>query len=409
VRSIYDLSFGELTEFITAVGEKSFRVSQIFSALHNGITTDEISNIPKSLKKILSENFNCNLPVVVECRQSKDGTKKYLLKYAQFAHDDFVECVFLTQEYGNTICVSTQVGCRMGCTFCASGKGGLVRNLTAGEILAEVILINKLNAKNNERGVTNIVLMGSGEPLDNFDNVMKFLELVTSANGINISGRNISLSTSGLVPQIKKFADCGGQVNLCISLHAPNDELRTQIMPIAKKYSVAELIDAAKYFFEKTHRRVIFEYSLMCQNGAPFNCTVECAKELAKLVRGFPAHINLINLNPLPVGQKTPPDRQTPYTPPDSQTPYIPPDCQMPYTPPDSQTPPIPPDQQILTAINKSTKNIYTPPGREVAKKFMDTIIKSGISCTMRKNRGDDIDGACGQLRLRYVDNPAPS
>jgi 23S rRNA (adenine2503-C2)-methyltransferase len=360
VRYIYDLSFDELKQFIAQIGEKPFRVPQIFSALHNGVPLNDISNIPKSLKSTLANNFDCDLPSVIECRQSCDGTKKYLLQYGALnvsapeknsQHTDCIECVFLTQDYGNTVCVSTQVGCRMGCAFCASGKGGLVRNLTAGEMLAEVLLVSRLNAKDGGRGVTNIVLMGSGEPLDNFDNVMKFLELVTDANGINVSGRNISLSTSGLVPQIKKFADLGGQVNLCISLHAPNDALRVQIMPIAKKHSVAELVAAAKYFFEKTRRRVIFEYSLMCRNGEPFNCTAECAAELAKLVRGFPAHINLINLNPL--------------------------------------------------KFDRSAE--LTPPDRETAKKFMDALIKSGVSCTMRKNRGDDIDGACGQLRLRYA------
>jgi len=288
------------------------------------------------------------LPDIIKEQVSKDGTKKYLLAYQK---DDLVECVLLNQNYGNTLCVSTQVGCRMGCRFCASGKNGLVRNLTAGEILAQVLLINRLNATSTMRGVTNIVLMGSGEPLDNYDNVMCFLRLVTAPNGINISARNISLSTSGLVPQIRKFADEKTQVNLCISLHAPNDELRQQIMPVAKCYSIKELISAAKYYFEKTHRRVIFEYSLMFKDGKPFNCTVSQARELANLVRGFQSHINLINLNPL----------------------------------------------------NFDKNAILTPPNREVAMMFMDAVIKSGVSCTMRKNKGDDIDGACGQLRLRHL------
>jgi len=348
VQYIYDLSFTELQAFLLSLGEKLFRTGQIFTALHAGLPLDDISNISKDLKRKLHDNFDCLLPEIVECKESKDGTKKYLLR---FSDGEMVECVFLTQDYGNTICVSTQVGCRMGCAFCASGKCGLVRNLTAGEILSQVLLVNRQNMKGDARGVTNIVLMGSGEPLDNFDNVMKFLSLVTDPNGINIGGRNISLSTSGLVPQIKKFADCGGQVNLCISLHATNDTLRRQIMPIAKKYTVADLIDSAKYFFEKTHRRVIFEYSLMCKDGMPFNCTPQCATELSKLVRGFPAHINLINLNPL--------------------------------------------------KFDKSAE--LTPPDRATALKFMDMVIKSGVSCTMRKNRGDDIDGACGQLRLRKM------
>lgn len=352
---IYDLSFDELKEVLKPLNAPKFRAEQIYTALHQGVAVPEITNIPKDLRAWLMTNFNCNLPEIVTVQTSRDGTKKYLLAYRQTTENesDLIECVLLNQNYGNTLCVSTQVGCRMGCRFCASGKNGLVRNLTAGEILAEVLLINHLNSTPTTRGVTNIVLMGSGEPLDNYDNVMKFLRLVTSPNGVNISARNISLSTSGLVPQMRKFADENTQVNLCISLHAPNDELRQQIMPVAKRYTVRELVDAAKYYFEKTHRRVIFEYSLMMKDGKPFNCAVGQARELANLVRGFPAHINLINLNPL----------------------------------------------------HFDANAVLTPPSREIAMAFMDAVIKSGVSCTMRKNKGDDIDGACGQLRLRHMAN----
>lgn len=346
---IYDLSLEELKEVLKPLNVPSFRAGQIFTALHQGVAVENITNIPKELRTWLKEQFNCELPQIVREQISKDGTKKYLLGY----QNDLIECVLLSQNYGNTLCVSTQVGCRMGCRFCASGKNGLVRNLTAGEILAQVLLINRLNMTASARGVTNIVLMGSGEPLDNYDNVMNFLRLVTAPTGINISARNISLSTSGLVPQIKKFADEKTQVNLCISLHAPNDELRQQIMPVAKRYSIKELIDAAKYYFEKTHRRVIFEYSLMLKDGKPFNCAVTQARELANLVRGFQSHINLINLNPL----------------------------------------------------NFDKNAVLTPPSREIAMAFMDAVIKSGVSCTMRKNKGDDIDGACGQLRLRHLND----
>ncbi len=351
MQSIYSLTLVELKEYLTSIGEKGFRAGQIFSALHNGVEVKDISNISKELRGRLNIDFICELPVIVEEKISKDGTRKYLLAFKNQDKTDLIECVFLIQDYGNTICVSSQVGCRMGCKFCASCRDGLIRNLSAGEILSQVILMNKLHSQGKARGVTNIVLMGSGEPLDNFENVMKFLKLVTDKDGINISGRNISLSTSGLVPEIKKFADAGTQVNLCISLHAPTDELRKQIMPVAFKYSVKELINAAKYFFNKTHRRVIFEYSLMLKNGVKFNCGVEQGKILADLVRGFPAHINLINLNPL----------------------------------------------------NFLEKAELTPPTREVAKEFMNSIIKSGISCTMRKNKGDDIDGACGQLKIKFT------
>lgn len=346
---IYDLSLEELKEVLKPLNVPGFRAGQVFTALHQGVAVENITNIPKELRTWLKEQFNCELPQIVREQISKDGTKKYLLGY----QNDLIECVLLSQNYGNTLCVSTQVGCRMGCRFCASGKNGLVRNLTAGEILAQVLLINRLNMTASARGVTNIVLMGSGEPLDNYDNVMNFLRLVTAPTGINISARNISLSTSGLVPQIKKFADEKTQVNLCISLHAPNDDLRQQIMPVAKRYSIKELIDAAKYYFEKTHRRVIFEYSLMLKDGKPFNCAVTQARELANLVRGFQSHINLINLNPL----------------------------------------------------NFDKNAVLTPPSREIAMAFMDAVIKSGVSCTMRKNKGDDIDGACGQLRLRHLND----
>lgn len=370
MKYLYDLTFDELKDVLKPLNAPRFRAEQIFSALHQGISVPEISNVPKDLRSWLVANFNCDLPEVVTVQTSRDGTKKYLLAYKRSLNDekqadivknpekvsdnlqtDLIECVLLNQNYGNTLCVSSQVGCRMGCRFCASGKNGLVRNLSAGEILAEVLLINRLNTTSTSRGITNIVLMGSGEPLDNYDNVMKFLRLVTSPDGINISARNISLSTSGLVPRIRQFAEENTQVNLCISLHAPNDELRQQIMPIAKKYTIRELVDAAKYYFEKTHRRVIFEYSLMLKDGVPFNCAVSQAKELANLVRGFPAHINLINLNPL----------------------------------------------------HFDSHAVLTPPSREVAMAFMDAVIKSGASCTMRKNKGDDIDGACGQLRLRHM------
>jgi len=349
VQYIYDLSLEELKEVLKPLNVPGFRAGQVFTALHQGVAVENITNIPKELRTWLKEQFNCELPQIVREQISKDGTKKYLLGY----QNDLIECVLLSQNYGNTLCVSTQVGCRMGCRFCASGKNGLVRNLTAGEILAQVLLINRLNMTASARGVTNIVLMGSGEPLDNYDNVMNFLRLVTAPTGINISARNISLSTSGLVPQIKKFADEKTQVNLCISLHAPNDELRQQIMPVAKRYSIKELIDAAKYYFEKTHRRVIFEYSLMLKDGKPFNCAVTQARELANLVRGFQSHINLINLNPL----------------------------------------------------NFDKNAVLTPSSREIAMAFMDAVIKSGVSCTMRKNKGDDIDGACGQLRLRHLND----
>jgi len=300
-----------------------------------------------------------DLPTVEKELTSKDGTKKFLLKLSDGA---LIECVLLTQDYGNTACISSQVGCKMCCAFCASGADGFVRDLTAQEMLAQVESL-RAQAKQSHGNITNVVLMGSGEPFDNFDNTVEFLKLT------DVGARHISVSTVGIPEKIKRFADLGLQVNLCISLHAPNDEVRRKIMPVAKKYSVKEIIDAARYFFNKTKRRVIFEYALIDGMGRGrgdnagdknigkdirdvrddcSNCMEEHARELVRLLKGagFASHVNLINLN-----------------------------------------------------ANGNLK----PPTREVAMKFMDALIKGGISCTMRKSKGSDIAGACGQLRIKFV------
>lgn len=326
---VYDLSREEWGEYIVNAGEPKYRAEQIFTALHKGTPLEKI-NISKGLKDKITGEFYTELPLIQKEMKSKDGTTKFLLKLCD---GQLIECVLLKQDYGNTVCVSTQVGCKMGCVFCASGAGGFVRNLSSGEMLAQVLLMGGFG------GVTNIVLMGSGEPFDNFDNVIKFLRLT------EVGARHISLSTAGLVPKIKEFADLGLQVNLCISLHAPTDEVRKQIMPVAKRWSVAELIDSAKYFFEKTRRRVTFEYSLI--DGV--NCAPEQAVQLAKLVKGFPSHVNLINLN--------------------------------------------------------TANGDFRAPDRKTAMAFMDTLIKAGASCTMRKSRGDDIAAACGQLKRQVGGN----
>ena len=333
MKSVYDLSKNELGDYLQKLGEPNFRAGQIFSALHNGVEITNIPNIPKTLREQIAKDFYCKLPLIEKELQSKDGTRKFLLKL----HDNaLIECVLLTAEYGKTACISSQVGCKMGCAFCASGACGFIRHLSAGEMLSQVLLLNSIEK------LSNIVIMGSGEPFDNFDNTVKFLELVTCAQGVNIGARSISVSTSGLSDQIRRFADLGMQVNLCISLHAPNDAVRQKIMPIAKVHSIKDLIESAKYFFQKTKRRVIFEYALI--DGV--NSSPDQAVELARLLRGFPLHVNLINLN---VTENSP----------------------------------------------------LRPVPHENAKKFMDTLIKNGVSCTMRKSRGDDIAGACGQLVAR--------
>jgi len=363
VTNILDLSKSELAEYLASVGEPKYRADQIFQKT-------VVTNIPGHLREKLNKDFHCNLPIIEKELVSKDGTRKYLLRLQD---DSLIECVLLTQDYGNTVCISSQVGCKMGCAFCASGKDSrcessirdvnpvkvattsFVRNLTAGEMLAQVLL-----AQSSSYGVSlrkrssaicpqtlRVVVMGSGEPFDNFENTIKFLQLVTSPDGINIGARNISVSTSGLPDKIRAFADLNMQVNLCISLHAPNDEIRKTIMPIAKRYSIKELIESAKYFFDKTKRRVIFEYALIDN----VNCAPEHAAELSKLLKGagFASHVNLINLN-------------------------------------------------------AGAGNLRAP-SRETAKIFMDTLIKSGVSCTMRKSKGSDISGACGQLRAKFVED----
>ena len=254
--NLLDLSFEEIKKFLLEMGEKPFRVKQLFQGLYEGKTLEEITNLPKTLKLCLKEKFE-DAPLMVHTKLvGKDGTTKFVYKLAD---GNLIEGVLMSYKYGNTLCVSTQVGCRMGCKFCASTLGGLVRNLTCGEILAQVVVVNKIIGGDlKDRKITNIVLMGSGEPLDNYDNVVKFLKLVSAPEGINISQRNISLSTCGLVDRIEQLAKEGLGITLTISLHAPNDEIRKQTMPIANRYSIKELIDATKQYFNTTKRRIFF-------------------------------------------------------------------------------------------------------------------------------------------------------
>ena len=256
---ILDFSLSEMEEYTKELGEPKFRGKQLFEACYLAKTLDEISNLPKSFKEKIEKDYP-RYEVVAHLK-SKDETEKVAIK---FPDGSIVESVLLKYKYGYTVCVSTQVGCRMGCKFCASTLNGLKRNLSAGEILAQVLFFNKaLGGTIKDRKITNIVLMGCGEPLDNYDNVTKFLKLVSAPEGINISQRNISLSTCGLVPNIYRLADDGFSVTLTISLHAPTDELRKTIMPIANAYSIKEILSACDYYFEKTGRRIAFEYSLI--------------------------------------------------------------------------------------------------------------------------------------------------
>ena len=321
-----------------------YSASQIFAFIQNGKSFDEMTSIKKEVRAYLAQNY-VDIPVKIkEVFTSKDGSKKLLY---ELKDGNLIEGVFMPHNYGDTLCVSTQVGCPMGCVFCASGLNGLVRNLTPGEILSQVILINKLEGGNiSDRKVTNVVLMGSGEPLANYENVCKFFELVNDKKGLNISLRNISLSTCGLAEKIKDLADSNFHPTLSISLHAPNDDLRKTLMPIANKVSLKELIDATKYYFKKTGRRIIFEYSMI--KGV--NDSIDCAKQLAKLVSGYPTHINLIRLNDV--------------------------------------------KEKDLKGSSKDTIN-----------KFIETLEKNKASVTLRRSFGNDIEGACGQLRARFIND----
>ena len=337
---IQDLSFAELENLILSFGEKKFRARQLYEGLTRGKSISGI-NVPAALREKLLSEYEDEPVKIIKTLRSEDGTEKYLFALAD---GNVVEGVLMKYKYGNTQCVSTQVGCRMGCKFCASTLGGLIRNLTSGEILAQVLTVNALHSVQGRRGVTNVVLMGSGEPLDNYGNVVGFLKNVSAEAGINISPRNISLSTSGLVPKIYALADEGLAVNLTVSLHAVTDEERARTMPVAKKYSISEILKACSYYFEKTGRRYIFEYALI----AGENCGKEHAEGLINLLKGRPCHVNLIRLNEV--------------------------------------------KERDLSTITE--KQAYA---------FLGLLEKGGLSATLRRRTGADIGGACGQLRANYL------
>lgn len=326
----------ELKDELLQMGEKPFRASQIYKWLHidRVETFEEMTNISKELRNKLNENFQIVTLEPVKVLVSKiDGTRKYLFKIKGGA---VIESVLMRYHHGNSVCISTQSGCRMGCRFCASTLNGLDRNLEPSELLEQIYQIEK----NIGERVSNIVLMGSGEPLDNFDNVVKFLHLVSDENGIHISQRNITLSTCGLVPQMKELADMHMQITLALSLHASNDETRKQLMPIANKYTIAQVLDGCRYYFEKTGRRITFEYSLV----AGVNDTIEEADKLSRLVKGINCHVNLIPVNPI-------------------------------------------------------KEREYVQTGTRAVLQFKSRLEKNNINVTIRREMGRDINGACGQLR----------
>ena len=337
---LQDLSFEQLKSLVGDLGEKPFRAKQLYEGLMRGKRISDI-NVNPELRQKLLERYEDEPVKIEKTFFSSDGTEKYLFRLAD---GNIIEGVLMKYKYGNTQCVSTQVGCRMGCKFCASTLGGLVRNLTSGEILCQVLVVNAMHASGKERGVTNVVLMGSGEPLDNYDCVLAFLKNITAEGGINISPRNISLSTCGLVPKIYGLADQNMPVNLTISLHQTTDEGRRRTMPVANKYTIAEILKACEYYFKKTGRRYIFEYSLI----AGENCDKVHADELIQLLKGKPCHVNLIRLNEV--------------------------------------------KERNLKSITE--KEAY---------RFLGLLEKGGLSATLRRQIGADIDGACGQLRANYI------
>ena len=344
MKVLADLGVSELKELAQSFSQPAFRGGQLFKWLSDGADFDGMSDVPKNFRDALREEY-CAVPLeTVKTLCSSDKSKKYLYKLTD---GNLIECVYMPHSYGNTVCASTQVGCRMGCEFCESGKNGLERNLTAGEILYQIIAANKAAGGTRiKRSVRNVVLMGSGEPLDNYDNVTKFIRLINDENGLNIGQRYISLSTCGLCDNMVRLADEGYSVTLSVSLHATTDEYRRKVMPIANKYSIADIIKAAKYYFEKTGRRVIFDYALI----KDINMNYFDAKRLAELTKGFASHVNLIMLNKV--------------------------------------------DGKNIAGCTRTE-----------AERFMKKLSDLGVSASIRKSSGQDIGGACGQLRGKYIKN----
>ncbi|MBY0120747.1 23S rRNA (adenine(2503)-C(2))-methyltransferase RlmN [Bacillus sp. S/N-304-OC-R1] len=338
--SIYSLQLQELKDWLAEMNEKAFRAEQIFDWLYTKRVSsfEGMSNLSKGLREKLSNNFTLTTLKTLIQQQSSDGTIKFLFEL----HDGYsIETVLMRHDYGNSVCVTTQVGCRIGCTFCASTLGGLKRNLEAGEIVAQVVKVQQALDETEER-VSSIVIMGIGEPFDNYDQMMSFLKIVNHDKGLNIGARHITVSTSGIIPKIYQFADENMQINFAISLHAPNTELRSRLMPINRAYKLPDLMEAIRYYINKTGRRVSFEYGLF----GGVNDQVEHAEELAKLVKGIKCHINLIPVN------------------------YVP-------------------------------ERDYVRTPKEQIFKFEKTLKNHGVNVTIRREQGHDIDAACGQLRAK--------
>lgn len=340
VKDIKSLNLAELTEYLTGLGEKTFRAKQIYQWMHvRGVSSfDEMTDIPKKLREKLQEDC-----VLTALRQEtvqisrQDGTRKYLFALAD---GNLIESVLMRYKHGNSVCISSQVGCRMGCRFCASTLDGLVRGLAASEMLDQIY---RIGIDIGER-ISNVVVMGTGEPLDNFESLMKFIELLTDENGLHISQRNVTVSTCGIVPRMRELAERKPAITLALSLHASSQEKRLELMPVANKYDIREVIDACRYYFAQTGRRVTYEYSLV----AGVNDTEEDAAQLAALLSGQNCHVNLIPVNPI-------------------------------------------------------VERDFVQPDAGAVMEFKNKLEKNRINVTIRREMGRDIDGACGQLRKRYI------
>lgn len=337
---IKSMNLVELTEFVASIGEKAFRAKQLYQWLHvkQVYAFDDMTNLSKAFREKLNEvSFITDLKQEQVQISQIDGTRKYLF----FLEDgNVIESVLMRYKHGNSVCISSQVGCRMGCRFCASTLDGLVRGLRPSEMIDQIY---KIGQDIGER-ISNVVVMGTGEPMDNYDNLLKFITLLTDENGLNISQRNLTVSTCGIVPRMRQLADEKLSITLALSLHASNQKKRLELMPVANKYDIHDVIDACKYYFDQTGRRVTFEYSLV----GGVNDTDEDARELSQLIHGMNCHVNLIPVNPI-------------------------------------------------------KERDYVQSNAAVIAAFKNKLEKNGINVTVRREMGRDIDGACGQLRKRYI------
>ncbi len=337
---IKSLKQEELKILIKDMGEPAFRAGQIYEWMHVKLVSDydEMTNLSKALRQRLKEEYPLTVLLKEDMQESaQDGTRKYLFRLPD---GNMVESVFMRYKHGNSVCISSQVGCRMGCRFCASTIDGLVRSLTASEMLEQIYSV----IRDTGERVSNVVVMGIGEPMDNYDNIVRFYRLLTDEKGYNLSGRNVTISTCGIVPGIYKLADEGLSLTLALSLHAPTDEKRRTIMPIANEYSISELIEACTYYFEKTGRRITLEYSLI----AGVNDSLEDAEALGRIAKKLGAHINLI-------------------------------------------------------PVNSVKERDYKRGTKEAIEAFKNKLEKNANNVTIRREMGQDIDGACGQLRRKYL------